>query len=378
MGVVTPKVVDLKMTDKGARAMLVGFGSDRAVEYSFDRSWKIDGAASHTVPPGTAAFVPSNDGWLFANSLLDAWVWVDADWRYYASPLPYDLPEHAATTNERLGEALLFTTLMAPDNSTAGPLSRFTCETCHFEGAVDGRTHHTGRGQVRATTKPLFGLFNNRPHFSRALDKDLTKVSHSEFRVAGAGSDRDPWSDLRVLDHPWLQHLGISETRVSPLGQRRAVMEFLMRFSHRPNPHALERSGFSRQEKLGAELFQERCERCHQARLSSDVEESRQPAARWEEFIFSEAGPIVWASDTYQATGVLPYVHELGARVPSLRRLERKWPFFTNGSARSLQQVLAAVRYDDQGFSHAAEQSAPAHRLDEQQREALLQFLRLL
>ena len=74
----------------------------------------------------------------------------------------------------RMGEVLFFTTLISPHNSARGPLSRFTCETCHFEGYVDGRTHHTGRKDVRATTKPLLGLFNNRPHFSRALDRDLS------------------------------------------------------------------------------------------------------------------------------------------------------------------------------------------------------------
>ncbi len=92
-----------------------------------------------------------------------------------------------------LGEALFFTTLMGPWNKSDGPLSRFTCETCHFEGYVDGRTHHTGRGDVHAVTKPLLGLFNNRPHFSRALDPDLVSVAFNEFRVAGAKSGRDPW-----------------------------------------------------------------------------------------------------------------------------------------------------------------------------------------
>ena len=67
---------------------------------------------------------------------------------------------------------------MAPSSSSEGAKSRFSCETCHFEGYVDGRTHHTGRGDVRATTKPLVGLFNNRPHFSRALDPDLTTVPY--------------------------------------------------------------------------------------------------------------------------------------------------------------------------------------------------------
>src|SRR5262252_5814086 len=131
----------------------------------------------------------AGDSLVFADPLLDAW---------FQTPVPVPVPDSPSprTAASRVGEALFFTNLMAPWNSTEGPLSRFTCETCHFEGYVDGRTHHTGRGDVHATTKPLLGLFNNRPYFSRALDPDLATVAHNEFRVAGALSDHDPWFSL--------------------------------------------------------------------------------------------------------------------------------------------------------------------------------------
>ena len=60
---------------------------------------------------------------------------------------------------------MFFTTAMAPWNRTRGSLSRFTCETGHFEGGVDGRVHNSGRDDVRVTTRPLFGLANDRPYF---------------------------------------------------------------------------------------------------------------------------------------------------------------------------------------------------------------------
>ena len=145
----------------------------------------------------------------------------------------------------RLGEALIFTTLMAPWSRSDGPLSRFTCETCHFEGYGDGRTHHTGRGDVHAVTKPLLGLFNNRPHFSRALDPDLVSVAFNEFRVANARSGHDPWFGLRVRDAPWLSALGVGDDLLSPQRLRESFMRFLMAFNHRPNPAALGRSAFS-------------------------------------------------------------------------------------------------------------------------------------
>src|SRR5262249_23039879 len=135
----------------------------------------------------------------------------------------------------RLGEALFFTTLMGPWNRSDGPLSRFTCETCHFEGYVDGRVHHTGRGDVHAVNKPLLGLFNNRPHFSRALDPDLVAVAFNEFRVAGAKSGHDPWFPLSSAEFPWLARLGLTDTSFSPELLRKSLMEFLMVFNHRPN-----------------------------------------------------------------------------------------------------------------------------------------------
>ena len=84
-----------------------------------------------------------------------------------------------------------------------------------LRGYVDGRIHHTGRGDVRATTKPLVGLFNNRPHFSRALDPD-SGVAENEFRVAGAPSPADPHFDIDVHDVPWLAELGLAPHRTTP------------------------------------------------------------------------------------------------------------------------------------------------------------------
>jgi len=257
-----------------------------------------------------------------------------------------------ATTEERLGEALFFTTLMAPGNSSEGSHSRFSCETCHFEGYVDGRVHYTGRDDVRVATKPLRGLFNNRPHFSRALDADLATVSHHEFRVAGKGSGSDPWFVLRNEDYPWLEQLGVHDDALGPEQLRRALIAFLMRFSHTTNPRVIGRDRFSVEEQRGAALFREHCLACHAARLQSDVPESALPFEAWASAIFSAEGAIVWASADYQKTGVTPYVHESGTRVPSLRRALAKWPHFTNGSADTLLDVVRRARFDRSHFFH--------------------------
>jgi hypothetical protein len=226
---------------------------------------------------------------------------------------------------------------------------------------------------VVATTKPLFGIFNNRPHFSRALDRDLTQMVHNEFRVAGSNSGHDPWFSLSPAREPWLAALGV-ERDVAPGELRRALMEHLMRASHEPNPLVRGRRVLDAQESRGAELFQSACESCHQARLDASDADSRVPFERWASLILSDAGPIVWGSDRYAKTGIEPYVHERGARVPSLRRLGRKFPYFTNGSARSLSEVLERVRLAP-AFSHAG---GAGTALPPEDQRALEAFLRLL
>jgi cytochrome c peroxidase len=155
-------------------------------------------------------------------------------------------------------------------------------------------------------------------------------------------------------------------------------MSFLMAFNHRPNPAVVGRSAFSDEERRGAELFHERCEACHEARLASDQPASRVPFERWEPLVMSREGAIVWGKAQYEQTGVLPYVHEKGARVPSLRRLYKKRPYFTNGSAKTLDDVLALARVSPRGFLHAPPVPDAGATLDDPARAALRAFLDLL
>ncbi|HZO13021.1 MAG TPA: hypothetical protein VFB62_07175, partial [Polyangiaceae bacterium] len=280
-GVVTPKAL---VWLENKNLFVTGYGGEHAVE--LDDSGRV--VATSKLPPGTNDAVSLKDGMLLANPMLDAWV-----------TLPHSVstrsgkptrggeavltrvsqgPEPSADRDEiRLGEMLFFTNLMAPDNPSDGAHSRFSCETCHFEGYVDGRTHHTGRGDIRATTKPLYGLFNNKPHFTRALDRDLTVVAHAEFRVAGQGNGHDPWFELAVEPRPWLEPLAGGRERIDPESLRKALMRFLMAFTHRPNPRVIGRDHFDDRESAGARAFRERCASCHAPRLSADDPASAVP-----------------------------------------------------------------------------------------------------
>ena len=382
-GVVTPKALSLSLRAPGGVELTVAaYGSDRLARITWDDPFPHDAThplgepevTTRVLPPGSAEIDRLPDGsFVVANPLLDAWVHIRPD----AVDIVHvdDALSRARSADSRIGEALFFTTLMAPWDRSDGRLSRFTCETCHFEGYVDGRTHHTGRGDVRATTKPLLGLFNNRPHFSRALDPDMTTMVDNEFRVAGAKSDHDPWFSLSPDEFPWTRELGAGDATRTPVELRRALMTFFMDFTHRPNPVAVGRTGYSDAERAGAAVFRDKCESCHQARVVADDPRTRVPFERWEELVLSPQGPIVWACAEYAKTGVLPYVNERGARVVSLRRLYKKYPYFTNGSAKDLESVLARARVAGDGtFLHDGE-GAP---LGDDERAQLSAFLDLL
>jgi hypothetical protein len=385
LGAITPKVVKLSRGAEGAlEVTAVGYGSNHLLSLSWSGAAGAAGqlgdpvVKTRTIPPGAAMAEALPDGSLVvADPLLDAWMRSSPSGTHVEAV--DDGLARSRSTASRVGEALFFTTLMAPWDKSDGRLSRFACETCHWEGYVDGRTHHTGRGNVHATTKPLLGLMSNRPHFSRALDRDMATMVNAEFNVAGAKSEHPAWFAIAVRDFPWLRDLSVQDDWLSPEVLRRSLMAFLMDFTHRPNPVTFGRTTWTPLERRGAVVFRDRCESCHEARLVTDEPSSRVPFDRWEELVMSPADAIVWAHSDYEKTGVEPYVNEQGARVVSLRRLYKKHPYFTNGTAPEIADVLDRVRFTPGGgFFHEGAPADGTTPLRAEDKTALAAFLDLL
>ncbi len=376
LGVVTPKA--LAFEPSGA-LLVTGYGSSRSARIALDRS-----AHTFDLPPGSASVVPLDGGaYAIANPLLDAWIRLG----------PRDEVDTFAeasigerTERSRVGEALVFTTLMAPWQSSEGEKSRFTCETCHFEGFGDGRLHATGRGATTATAKPLHGLFDNEPHFTRALDEDMAAMISNEFRVASARTEHDPVFTLAEAETSpafpgglrWLE-LERPVPLYGPSFLRRAVLEFLRDLGPRENPRAHHRTRFTDVERRGAERFAERCAGCHAPRLRASDPTTEVPFGEWEGDVFA-GGHIVWGRSGYERTGVEPYVHDDGARPSALRRIAMKRPYFTNGSSPTLSDLLERARVVGEGteeetFMHV---SSEGQGLSAEERKAIEAFLRLL
>ncbi len=354
-GVVTPRVL-VKDTDT-ATVVVIGRGS--GVWAWLDPK---SGAVLRTVndkPGAVAAIITGDHQFVVANDLDDSV-------RHVGSAAT----RRSADAQARLGEQLVFTTAMAPQQSSTGTSSRFTCEACHWQGGVDGRIHNTGRVDddghaITATTKPLFGLFQNPPLFSRALDRTVSLMVHAEFKVANKNTPQSPWFDLPA---------SVDGAPHTATELRRAMIAFFASFDSPPNARAHGRSKFDDDERVGAAVFQTRCASCHQPRVFADDAAS---TVFVEEAVF--AGSAVWASDAHVDTGVRPLVHPAGARVSSLRGIARKTPLLTNGAARDLPALLQMVRVVDGQTKHASTNAATSGTpLPEPEQQALLTFLRLL
>jgi hypothetical protein len=379
LGVVTPKSIALERRAGGLVLSVLGYASDLRLEVELEGSRFAPRVRALPSLPGCADATRVDGRLVCANPLFDAWVELTSA----PKPIPAR-PERPGDPSpaERLGEALFFTTLMAPDATSQGKRSRFTCETCHFEGGTDGRVHHSGREDIRVSTRPLWGLFNAAPHFSRAHDRDLTAVCHNEFTVANRGNPVDPWFELPTSRFPWLTELGAEAGVLEPRALRRALLAFLARFSHEESPFALARPSppeLSDAERRGAFVFRENCVSCHAARLIAGDPKSEVAFELWADHLLSSSGPIVWSRGDYAKVGVLPYVDPKGTRIPSLRRLYLKRPYLTRGTALTLEQLLEQVRFSDAQFFHAGgEARADLTGLAPSERSDLLAFLRIL
>jgi cytochrome c peroxidase len=141
-----------------------------------------------------------------------------------------------------------------------------------------------------------------------------------------------------------------------------------------PSPFvAADARALSPEARRGLAIFQDRCAGCHQLVGSSALGDHVDGAVLEARLL---AGQVALTSPGRYAVGT-PILGEGGNNPPSLRGVWDAAPYFSDGSARTLE---AALRRTDPGASavHAPANAArpPAFSTDEQ--AALLAFLRSL
>jgi hypothetical protein len=353
INIVIPKALHFAASSNDTpRLWVSAFGSPQVARFEVQEG-RLQLTGRFNLPPGTTDFVivqeeqnkekPGREigSLVITNALFDQIYRLEIGSGSSAYQKVQGIPlAHSKLSREsRVGELLFFTTLLTPNNRTDGELSRFTCETCHYEGTIDGRVHYTGRGHVFATTKTVRNLANNVPLFSRAGDKSLASMVLAEFRVANQG--RNDSFSVKLS-----KEIGDLTSELSPTYLRKSFLSFFVDFQHRPNPWLTRSRKLSPKALRGLFVFRERCEYCHQATISTREHESL-PYSDWEKWIEAEEKDLVWGAPFYTKTGIKPYVFRAGARVPSLRRVQQKYPYFTNGSSRTLRDLLSRFRYQD-------------------------------
>jgi len=353
-GVLTPKAIDLRCRKKSLLKLVVtGYGADKAITFTVKSGGIFLDRIFWVLPGISDAAVTSNQKGrflVFTSPLLDHMAKLDLNTgKMLMVMTPVSPQASKRPIPNHLGEILFFTDLMSSNNSSHGELSRFTCEACHFEGEIDGRTHFTGRENIHTTTKSVHGLANNLPLFSRGGDESLSSMVMAEFLVAN--QHRRGVFSVQKNDYHWMSTLDNWPDTLTPLKLREGLLSFFSVLKHKPNPWRIKHGALTEDAKRGLVVFRERCSDCHQAIKSTRTEDGI-GFEGWQDWLTNENLDLVWGAPFFARTGVTPYVDSAGSRVPSLRRVWMKYPLFTNGSSKTIRDILNDFRYQDSTVWH--------------------------
>lgn len=357
------------------RLAVVGAGSDNVVQAP---PAALAEAPAVTVGgnPSAVAFLPSG-GVVTADRLGDTLSFVAGAPRGGPQPSVQVLTLGRAerpTPAER-GEVMFYSRALVPHNVSTGPLSLYTCAGCHPDGHVDGRRHPSKRNRFYSMTKTCRGLLGTEPFLSIgepdtfAGFADNILATHAQGALDAPESyDQYPVSlRLREGDH-------YATVTLSPQQTRTALAAYLPGIPVEPSPFAPpERLALAPGERRGLAAFRDRCSGCHQLLPATGAEHAPSPSAL--EPMLRDAQLVLTSALRYDVG--TPVLGDGGNCPPSLRGVWSAAPYFSDGSAATLEDVLRRTDPSAQGVhSPANAQRPPA--LSPQERADLAAFLRTL
>ncbi len=364
---------DAAAVDGSGNLAIVGAGSDNLV---LAQASDLELRHAIVVPVGAnpSAVVPvSAHRLVTADRLSDTLTFISLDPRgKIDATLVVGKPGRSSPAEQ--GELLFYSRALIPHNVATGPLSLYTCAACHDDGHIDGRLHPAKQNRFFSTTLTCRGLATTAPFLRLGNQATLDIFADNIVSTHAQGAERDPahFADYPVTFKTW-GDAGPADVTLSPAELRAALARYMERIPPEPSPFVTAGAALSAEARRGLAIFRDRCAGCHQLVGSSARGDHLDGAALEARLL---AGQVALTSPGRYAVGT-PILGEGGNNPPSLRGVWDAAPYFSDGSARTLEEAL---RRTDPGATavHAPANAArpPAFTADEQ--AALLALLRSL
>ena len=367
-------VIELEAAAAGAdgTVAVAGGGSDNLL---LATPGQPDLRAATAVPvganPSAVAALPGGR-FVTADRLSDTLTFVTAAGRVEAV-LPVGDPTRTSAAD--LGELLFYSRALVPHNSAAGPLSLYTCAACHADGDRDGRLHPAKQNRFFSTTLTCRGLASTAPFLRLGNQTTLDVFADNIVSTHAQGAERDP---AHFADYPVTLRLrdgrGWRERTLSPSELRAALSAYMATIPPEPSPFVAPGARTLEPEaRRGLAVFRERCAGCHRL-VGDSARGDRVPDRVLEARLLS--GRVALAAAGRMDVGT-PVLGEGGNNPPSLRGVWEAAPYFSDGSARTLEEALRRTDPDADAV-HAAANAARPPAFSPADRAALLAFLRAL
>lgn len=348
---------------------VAGGGTDNVLLAS-----STDLAAGATVTVGanpTAVAALSGGGFVTADRLSDTLTFIVGG-RARAT-LSVGLPERRSAADR--GELLFYSRALVPNNVADGPLSLYTCAACHDDGHVDGRRHPAKRNRFFSMTKTCRGIGTTPPYLSIGEPATIEAFAANIVATHAQGAERDP---AHFDQYPVALRLRTGgrwgQVVLSPAEVRASLAAYMAVIPPEPSPYVDRgRPRLPAPARRGLALFRDGCAGCHQLVGSTALGNGVSPAEVERRL---RAGQVALTSPRRYDVGT-PALGEGGNNPPSLRGVWEAAPYFSDGSARSLEEVLRRTD-PDAAAVHAPENAARPPAFSPEDQVALLAFLRSL
>ena len=361
-----------------ARLAVVGAGSDNVLVGAPRVDMLLSTlAATVGAHPSAAAFLP--DGRVVtADRLSDTLSFLQAGAPGLAVPgqvQTVTVGRSERRTAAERGEVLFYSRALTPNNIAVGPLSLYTCAGCHVDGHIDGRRHPSKRNRFFSMTKTCRGLIGTEPFLSIGKPgtfdafADNIVATHAQGALEAPETfDRYPVSLRTRQGNTW------ASVTLSPEETRAALAAYMARIPVERSPFvAPDRRALTAAERRGLATFREDCAGCH--RLSRSAS-GRRAIARGDIETLLLAGQVALTSARLYDVGT-PVLGEGGNNPPSLRGVWAAAPYFSDGSAPTLEDVLKRTN-PNAAKIHAPQNAELSPAFPAAVRDDLLAFLRAL